>query len=129
MSETELARVLIETPIDQLIELIKQKKKVPLSKAATHLNVTENQIEAWVKVLEEKGFLRLMYPPIGEPYIVLGSISPDKLDHKMKEFEKKKKKIKDGVEEMEDRISEAEGKVEVTDQKFVKTQEDLYKNL
>src|SRR3990172_3041670 len=129
MSEAELTKILIDTPIDQLIELIRQKKRVALSKAASYLNVTETQVEEWVSVLEERGFLRLMYPPIGEPYIVIGTLPPEKLKKKVKEFEKKKEKLNAKAVEMEEKLTEAEDKVEATDEKFVKLQEELYKNL
>ena len=125
MSESELTRILIETPIDQLIELIRQKRKMALSKAAAFLNVSDDQLEEWVKILEDKGYLRLMYPPVGEPYIILGELPPGKLEPKIRELEKKKEKLGQKTKEMEGKISE----VEEVDQNFVISEEELYKHL
>jgi hypothetical protein len=61
----------IETSIDKLIGLLREKKRVKLSEAATTLKVTQKKIDEWVFMLEDRGIVDLKYPILGEPEIVL----------------------------------------------------------
>ena len=61
----------IETSIDKLICLLREKKRLKLSDAAKILKVTQKKIDEWVFMLEDKGIVDLKYPILGEPEIVL----------------------------------------------------------
>ena len=63
MAEKELK---IETPIDELVKLLQERKKITLSDAASLLGVETTKVEDWVKVLEEHGFVELIYPALGD---------------------------------------------------------------
>jgi hypothetical protein len=61
----------IQTSIDKLICLLREKKRLKLSDAAKTLKVTQKKIDEWVFMLEDKGIVDLKYPILGEPEIVL----------------------------------------------------------
>jgi len=79
----------IETSIDELIQVLKEKGKMGVSEAADFLNATQKQIEPWLNVLEENGIIEIKYPVIGEPKIVLKSTAPEKIDIKKLEIKPK----------------------------------------
>ncbi len=68
----DLKKLLIETPVDKLIELLEKRKRVSLSEASRVLGASEENIEEWARALEEHGFVKLIYPAIGPPVIELG---------------------------------------------------------
>ena len=61
----------IETPIDELVKLLQERKKLSINKAASILGVETSKVEEWVKILEENGFVELIYPALGKPQIIL----------------------------------------------------------
>ncbi|MBN2202866.1 MAG: hypothetical protein JW700_01610 [Candidatus Aenigmarchaeota archaeon] len=61
----------IETSIDKLIGLIRERKRLKLSDASKILKVSQKRIDDWVFMLEDKGIVDLKYPVLGEPEIVL----------------------------------------------------------
>lgn len=60
----------IETSIDKLINLLKEKKRLKLSYAARALKLSQKKIDDWVFMLEDRGIVELKYPVLGEPEIV-----------------------------------------------------------
>ncbi|MFH0929122.1 MAG: hypothetical protein V1818_02070 [Candidatus Aenigmatarchaeota archaeon] len=61
----------IETSIDKLIGMIREKKRLKLSVASKILKVSQKKLDDWVFMLEDKGIVDLKYPVLGEPEIVL----------------------------------------------------------
>ncbi len=59
----------LETSVDRLLEMVKRRGRVKVSEAAKSFNVPESTVEEWGKVLEEYGFIKLHYPPIGKPVL------------------------------------------------------------
>ncbi len=59
----------LETNIDLLLKLVKEKGSVKFSEATKKFNVSEDKIEEWGKILEEYKLVRLHYPPIGIPLL------------------------------------------------------------
>jgi DNA repair exonuclease SbcCD ATPase subunit len=125
----ELNHMLIKTSIDELIRLIGQKKKLTVRKAASLLKVNESQVESWVKVLENSGYVELMYPPVGEPIIILKRMPEDKLVKKRIEFEEKGKKIEGKVEKFEEKAGEVEEEIKISDEKFLELEKSLHEKL
>ena len=70
----------IETSIDEFIELLKNKEKLSVSEAANILKVDRKQLEKWLDALEERGIVQLKYPIIGEPQIILKDYEPEKIN-------------------------------------------------
>jgi DNA-binding transcriptional ArsR family regulator len=79
-----MAELIIETAIDKLLKLLREKKKVPISEALRILKVTEPQLESWIGSLEDHGIVELKYPVLGEPEIVLKGEIPEELPEELK---------------------------------------------
>ena len=77
----------LETDVDRLFDLIKDKRNIKISVASRKLNATKEEIIEWAEILEENRMIKIHYPLIGEP--VLSYIKPE--EHKsFKEREVKK---------------------------------------
>ncbi|MBN1923334.1 MAG: hypothetical protein JW791_01065 [Nanoarchaeota archaeon] len=61
----------VETEIDQVLEIVRSKGKVSFSKLAKKFEEKMSTIEQWAEALEEQGFIQIVYPLIGSPYMKL----------------------------------------------------------
>jgi len=59
----------LETDVDRLLNLIKEKGEISISEAAKKFGVEEGKIEEWGKILEEHKLIKMHYPPIGNPLL------------------------------------------------------------
>ncbi len=57
----EFDELLITTGVDALVRLVKEKQKIELDEASSLLNIPQETIEDWTRVLEEEGILRIEY--------------------------------------------------------------------
>jgi len=57
----------IETGIDRLLKLVKQKEKITLSDASENLGITKDIVMSWGEVLEDHGLIEMHYPITGKP--------------------------------------------------------------
>jgi hypothetical protein len=78
----------LETSIDRLYHLVKQRKSINFYDAASEYGVDKEQIATWAHILEEHKLAKVHYPVFGSPEIF--SIEEDK-----------KKKTEEGEEEKE----------------------------
>lgn len=91
----------IATGIDELLDLVQDKKKISIKDAARKLKVEEDKIETWSRVLSDEEMLELRYPanPLEPPFLqVVGYTEKKKRKKKKKKDvykEKKKEKTKD----------------------------------
>ncbi|NIM47152.1 MAG: hypothetical protein GTN40_03270 [Candidatus Aenigmarchaeota archaeon] len=99
----------IETSIDEFIQVLKEKGKISVSEAADFLSATQKQIEPWLNILEENGIIEIEYPVIGEPKIVLKATAPEKIDIKRLEAKSEEK-----VEEIKKEPERTELKEDIT---------------
>ncbi len=83
----------IETSIDELIQVLKEKGKMNVSEAADFLKMTQKQIEPILNTLEENSIIEIKYPVIGEPKIILKPNAPERI-------EIRKSQIKEAVPEI-----------------------------
>lgn len=65
----EIEKPKLETDIDKLLAMVKERSFLKFSAAAKEFNVTIDRIEEWGKILEEYKLVKLHYPPIGDPTI------------------------------------------------------------
>lgn len=56
---------IIETKIDQLIDIVEKDGSIPIPVLSKKLNVHPEQIERWARILEEHGIIEIEYPAIG----------------------------------------------------------------
>lgn len=61
--------IFLETNIDKLYALIKERKSIVIDDAAKKFGVTEQLMEEWCRMLEEHGMIELHYPAFGKPEI------------------------------------------------------------
>lgn len=57
----------IETDIDKLMKIIDEKKIVGLDYLSKILKISVERLEAWAKLLEDRGLIEIEYPIIGLP--------------------------------------------------------------
>jgi chromosome segregation ATPase len=60
---------LISTGVDQLINVVFNKKRVKLEDVANELGISQNVIQEWVKILEDEGLVKMEYS-FTTPYLV-----------------------------------------------------------
>ena len=57
----------IETDIDKLMKIIDEKNIVGLDYLSKTLKINVDRLEAWAKILEDRGLIEIEYPIIGLP--------------------------------------------------------------
>lgn len=126
MPDAKLKKLLIETPVDKLVILAKQKRGITVSEAAKLLGSSERQVEEWTRILEERGLLKLEFPVVGPPKIVPALIPPAKFSKKIEEFAQRKEEI-----EMlaKDYLEQSRGMEKQLSMKFVPVERELYGRL
>lgn len=81
----------VETNIDRLYELIRDKGILKSNVAAKKLKIDNEMIEEWGRVLEDHKLVKMHYPPIGEPVFILKKFKASK-----EGVVEKKEKLKPG---------------------------------
>lgn len=59
------------TDLDMMYDLVKEKKAIKVNVLAKYFNVNDKTIIDWARILEEANLVRINYPAIGEPQIVI----------------------------------------------------------
>jgi len=80
---------LIETGIDKLISLVKERGRISLPNVSKELGVSKNVIGDWIKFLEEEDLITIEYR-LTVPYLVYKKLSKRELITKAKEFKSKR---------------------------------------
>jgi len=60
-------RLKIETDIDEILRIVERKGLISVEEIQKKLNIPEDKIEEWGKVLEKHDLVEVFYPPIGKP--------------------------------------------------------------
>jgi len=106
----------IETSIDRLIQILKQKNKMNISEAADFLKMTQKEVEPILNILEENGIIEIKYPVIGEPKVVLKTTAPEKIEIKP-EIKEAYKKTENRIEDIErSKIKDRIGNTEINEE-------------
>ena len=79
----------IETGVDKLVKIIKERGKIALSDAAKELGVSTTVIQEWVDFLEDEGIISVEYR-MTKPFLVDRKLTKKEIESKAKEFENKK---------------------------------------
>ncbi|MCK4335991.1 MAG: hypothetical protein KAW40_04690 [Candidatus Aenigmarchaeota archaeon] len=87
-SGTKVKEVL-ETDVDKLYELIRDKGILKVNDASKKLGIRVEHVERWGRILEEHKLIKLHYPPIGEPVLILKKFKSGVKE--VKKLEKRKK--------------------------------------
>ncbi|MEM7825094.1 MAG: CBS domain-containing protein [Candidatus Aenigmatarchaeota archaeon] len=62
-----ISPISLETEIDKLLQIIQERSSVHVDELSRQLNVPEERIEEWGRILEEHGLIEINYSPIGKP--------------------------------------------------------------
>jgi len=62
----------ITTAIDDMLQMVSEKKSVSIDRLAKALRVPEPEIEEWAAILEEQGLVSMHYPAFGKPEVRIG---------------------------------------------------------
>jgi len=65
--EIEKLRGRIETDIDEILRIVERRGLIGIDEIQKKLNIPQDKIEEWGKVLEKHELVELFYPPIGKP--------------------------------------------------------------
>ncbi len=79
----------IETGVDKLVNIIKERGRIALADAAKELGVSINVIQEWVDYLEEEGIISVEYK-LTKPFLVDRKLTKKEVEEKAKEFGSKK---------------------------------------
>jgi len=85
MTEKEV----IQTGVDKLVRLVKDKGKVSLKEASRLLGVDEETLEEWAQFLEDGGLISIEYK-FTVPYLVGKKLTKAEIDQKAKEISEDK---------------------------------------
>lgn len=85
----EMESSLIETGVDKLVSLIKERGRIALVDAAKELGVSTAVIQEWVDFLEDEGIISVEYK-LTKPYLVERKLTKKEVEAKAKEFSSKK---------------------------------------
>ena len=85
----EIESSVIETGVDKLVNLVKERGRIALQDAAKELGVSMTVAQEWVDFLEEEGIISVEYK-LTKPYLVERKLTKKEIDAKAKEFTIKK---------------------------------------
>lgn len=80
---------IIETGVDKLVNLVKERGRIALADAAIELGVSATVIQEWVDFLEEEGIISVEYK-LTKPFLVERRLTKKEVEAKTKEFSGKK---------------------------------------
>ena len=96
--------MLITTGVDALVRLVKEKQRVELEEAAAVLNIPEQSIEDWARVLEEQGILRIEYR-LTKVYLTWIKPTAEEIATEKESFYEEKDDIQGQVEEFKKKMA------------------------
>src|SRR3989338_4440294 len=85
----EIEGSVIETGVDKLVNLVKERGKIALADAAKELGVSTTVIQEWVDFLEDEGIISVEYK-LTKPFLVEIKLTKKEVEVKAKEFAGKK---------------------------------------
>src|SRR3989338_2582746 len=80
---------IIETGVDKLVNLIKERGKISIPDAAKQLGTSTQVVGEWADFLEEEGIISIQHT-LTKPYLVERKLTKKEVESKAKEFEGKK---------------------------------------
>jgi len=85
----DIQSTVIETGVDKLVNLVKERGQISLQDVAKELGVDTTVIQEWVDYLEDEGIIGVEYK-LTKPYLVEKKLSKKEVEEKAKEFASKK---------------------------------------
>lgn len=107
----EFDELLITTGVDALVRLVKEKQRIELEDAASVLNIPQETLEDWARVLEEEGILRLEYR-LTRIYFVWVKPTAEEVAGEKESFYEEKRGLEAEVESFRKKIGDETGELE-----------------
>ncbi len=63
----EIEKSEIDTDVDDVLEIVDRRGTITIEEIKQKLNLPENKIEEWGRMLEKHSLIEIFYPPIGRP--------------------------------------------------------------
>lgn len=79
----------IETGVDKLVGLVKEKKRISIDEASKELGVSKPVVQEWAEFLDEEGLIGIEYS-LSKTYLVERKMSKGEVKKKAKEYGQKK---------------------------------------
>ncbi|MEW6721826.1 MAG: hypothetical protein AB1324_01035 [Candidatus Micrarchaeota archaeon] len=117
----EFDELLITTGVDALVRLVKERQRIELEDISAILNIPQETIEEWARVLEEEGILRIEYR-LTKIYLVWVKPTEEEVAEERESFYEEKRGIETEVDQFRQKVVQEAG--EISDLK--KSFEDFY---
>jgi len=121
----EFDELLITTGVDALVRLVKEKQRIELEDASSILNIPQETIEDWSRVLEEEGILRIEYR-LTRVYLVWIRPSEEEVAQEKESFYQERAAIEGEVGQIKSKISSESGELEGLKESFDKFYSKVY---
>jgi chromosome segregation ATPase len=99
----EFDELLITTGVDGLVRLVKQKQRIELEDTSSMLNIPQETLEDWARVLEEEGIIRIEYR-LTKIYLVWVKPTLEEIEGERESFYEEKEDIKTQVEQFREKM-------------------------
>ncbi len=100
----EFDELLITTGVDALVRLVKERARIELEDASSVLNIPQETIEDWSRVLEEEGIVKIEYR-LTRIYLVWVKPSEEEVAEEKQSFMEEKKSLEGEVEQFTQRAA------------------------
>ncbi|MEW6036145.1 MAG: hypothetical protein AB1529_06020 [Candidatus Micrarchaeota archaeon] len=100
----EFDELLITTGVDALVRLAKERQRIELEEASSVLNIPQETIEDWARVLEEEGILRIEYR-LTRIYLLWVKPTEEEVAQEKESFYEEKKGLETEVEQFKQKIT------------------------
>ena len=80
---------IIETGVDKLVKIVKERGKIALVDAAKELGVSTTVIQEWVDFLEDEGIISVEYK-LTKPFLVDRKLTKKEIESKAKDSRARK---------------------------------------
>jgi len=104
----EFDELLITTGVDALVRLVKERQRVEMEEASSILNIPQETIEEWTRVLEEEGILKMEYR-LTKIFLLWVKPTEEEAAQEKVSFYEEKKGLEGEVEGMRQRIAAGTG--------------------
>ncbi len=99
----EFDELLVTTGVDALVRLVKEKARVELEEASAKLNVQQETLEEWARILEEEGILRIEYR-LTKIFLVWVRPTEGEIASEIKSFREEKASVGQEIAEAKGRL-------------------------
>ena len=113
----EFDELLITTGVDALVRLVKERQRVELTDASSQLNIPQETIEDWARVLEEESILRIEYR-LAKVYLTWVKPTEEEVQTEARSFYEEKKGIQEEIGQIREKSSAGSAELDALNKSF-----------